>query len=632
MTRAVETTSHPNWSPAKGRAFREAINRIRKRSGSTRLPEAYLAEEILRLRAAGWTYHLMEWYAQNMPELDAPKTERRYRQAIFNTRAKFRGKVTGEDLEPDVQAMCQWTFDAFKAFFLRYSPYDYLPKHVEPWIKAFLTQRRLMLNVPPGHAKSEFFMIWVPIWLICRDRNVQLLLVSNAREDAGNWATEIAGQLAGNEPLIQDFGRFEPESVGEQKWKPMSGTFSVIGRTRKMKGAQYTVESRGMGSRVLGRRADFIIIDDPTRQEDAESPATRDSQLRHLRQQVFTRAEPQGEWKGGRIMVIGQRVHIRDLYGVLESQEWEIGDKAGTKSWHVEKYPAVLDWENKKTLWPERWNWQEIEQAYTDVGGHSAFLTMYQQDPVPEGTALIRSAWLEACKDRDRPARQGPRTEGEFLPVVRVLSMDPSPSQYNGFIVGDLLSNREQFYFYVTEVHRLKAGVREAQALVDQIIETARPDYFIFESSAVTKWLRDDPWFVSLNQRIKTIIHKTGVNKNTQEFGVQSLAGDFEFGRLSLPYGDEVGRRMTDLLGHEALVYPDGDTDDLLMALWFVKFNYNKLSPVRHLPTQVRGAGPAIGWSWLRQIKDGKNPQDEVYQHWQRAKKAKREKELTGVA
>ena len=112
-----------------------------------------------------------------------------------------------------------------------------------------------------------------------------------------------------------------------------------------------------MTGRILGRRADFILVDDPTKQEDAASETTRKVQLDRLHQQVFSRLEP-----GGQIMVIGQRVHLLDLYGSLEKEEWVIGPDAGDRLWHIEKYPAVLRWPNEDpenpepiVLWPERW-------------------------------------------------------------------------------------------------------------------------------------------------------------------------------------------------------------------------------------------------------------------------------------
>ena len=99
---------------------------------------------------------------------------------------------------------------------------------------------------------------------------------------------------------------------------------------------------------------------------------------------------------------------------------------------------------------------------------------------------------------------------------------------------------------------------------------------------------------------------------------MQSLAGDFEFTRISLPYGDDTAKRMTDLLVDEAIIYPSGATNDLLMALWFVKFNYKKLMPTHNLPTRRKGSGTGGGWSWLKQMKGQRNPQDEAYRRWRK--------------
>lgn len=577
------------------------MNRVRKRGPGRRLQEAHFYPEIIKLRANGWTYKDMARY---IGHAGGPRTDRRYTQIVTAIRRLDQPRDISEDLAPDLQSMLQWDVKSFERFFLRFSPHDYMPAHVRSWIGAFLRERNLMLNVPPGHAKSEFFMIWIPVWLICRDRNVQILMVSNAHEDATTWALEVAGQLEHNDELIHCFGRFAPETTGDQRWSPAKGVFSVIGRTRKMKGAQFTMESRGMTGRVLGRRADFVIVDDPTKQEDAESPLERTRQLKHLQQQVFTRAEPEGEeWKGGRIVVIGQRVHLLDLYGELEKQEWTRTAKKGEKAWHVEKFPAVLDWDTHKVLWPERWPWEEIEMAYVRCGGAGPFSTMYQQQPMPEGEALVTQAWIDACKDFDRGAGKGYRKSADgFPPITTVLSVDPSPTKFNGIVMGELAYHRENFAFAVTHVQRLQAGVRQLQAECDRLIAIHHPDYFIFEESGFLAWFRDDPWFLDIQKRTKLLLHKTGVNKNSMEYGVQSLAGDFEFQRISLPYGNEEARRMTEMLANEALIYPAGDTSDLLMALWFVKFNHRKLAPVRMLPRRVRGTSEG-GWSWLRQMK-----------------------------
>jgi len=67
--------------------------------------------------------------------------------------------------------------------------------------------------------------------------------------------------------------------------------------------------------------------------------------------------------------------------------------------------------------------------------------------------------------------------------------------------------------------------------------------------------------------------------------GVWSLAADFEAGRIRFPWKEPADRDVSNLLIDEVLAYPNGMTDDVLMALWFVKFNYRSLMPRDFLPT-----------------------------------------------
>ena len=595
----------PYWT-TKGRQIR---SRLLARSGSSQYRKQDAAKVVVRLMNQGVSIDRIGALMQRTP------------RQVFNYLAYAGAVADGTDFKPmalkdRAKRMQEWTIEAFEEFFLEFSPHHYFPEHVRSWVVAFLRERNLMLNVPPRHAKSEFFMIWIPTWLICRDRNVQILLVSFGNDDAVNWAREIAGQLETNTKLIETYGRFKPESTKDQRWTPATGTFSVLGRTKTAKGAQFTVESRGITGRVLGREADFVIVDDPTNQEVAASPTERLRHLEHIQQQVFSRAEPEVKGKpGGRVAVIGQRVHSKDMYGELEKQVWEMGPLEGQPLFHVEKYPAVLRWPDKdekgdwiegteQVLWPERFPWKEVMLAYARVGGEKAFWTMYQQTPSPEGAAIFKKAHIDACKDYDRPAGKGFRIPNATMPVVRAISVDPSPTMFNGIVVGDLLWNRGQFACAVVEVHRLKAGVNELKAKVDQLIAIHNPDYLVFEESGFLAWFRDDPWFMELGNRVRFVRHHTGVNKNSLEYGVQSLAGDFELKHISLPYGDPLGIEMTNMLEDEAIIYPDGDIYDCLMALWFLKFNYKALAPVNNMmPTRVRGSGTGKTWPWFTEYK-----------------------------
>jgi len=277
----------------------------------------------------------------------------------------------------------------------------------------------------------------------------------------------------------------------------------------------------------------------------------------------------------------------------------------------------------------------QVETAYALTTGTKNYIawgfrshnTMYQQNPMPEGSALVTQEVINACKDWNRPGGKGYRTSASALPaIVRVLSVDPSPSKFNGIVVGDLAVSKDSFTFAVMHVGSMVAGIEQVKAECDRLMMLYKPDYFIFEESGFLMWMRDDPWFHQIKDRVNFIRHKTGVNKNHAEYGVQSLAGDFEQERISLPYGDDGGRRMTEILVNEALQYPDGETYDTLMALWFVKFNYRDLKPKGQKGSYTRaGAQP---WGFLKDIRKKQDTADQAYKEWHRRHQ---KKEMSGV-
>jgi hypothetical protein len=132
-----------------------------------------------------------------------------------------------------------------------------------------------------------------------------------------------------------------------------------------------------------------------------------------------------------------------------------------------------------------------------------------------------------------------------------------------------------------------------------------QPDYFIFEQVAAQRWFLQDQEMEPIKRALTVLPHTTGRNKGDPVLGVESLALDFEFGRVRFPYADPESKAMTEQLFEEARTYPQGVTDDLLMALWFIKWNYMRLVPKaeadarwgmsRPIPPRLKN-----GWSWMK--------------------------------
>lgn len=542
---------------------------------SSKLPKAELAKQALILRKQGYTTQEI-----------ADRIDRSQRYVFMLLKwANEEGKAmvylmedakSKEDLADEQQRMLEANADGFELFFNKYSGRKLQPVHKD-WVGRALETKRTLINCPPRHAKSTIFSVWFPLWLIARDRNIQILICSQTDKLAKKFTNEIAYHLAYNRELNVDFGRFKPD-MGDWPWRPNSGELLVDGRSRETKSGDLTVQVRGAGQAILGMEASWIIVDDAVSRQTTRTEGEREKLSEWFHGDVMSRLEP-----GGSATVIGQRLHLYDLYGELAMEKYTLVEGQPLR-WNHLNYPAIRDWDSKSVLWPEKWTFEALMDVYTDVGSQN-FEAMYQQNPLPEGERLAQTAWIygdgehRGCLDYDRGLGEPRILDGDQRPRVRVLSLDPSPTKLAGLVVADVVIDRESFEVEVLEIQHRPLNVRQMMGEIHRVIKNYRPDYFIFEQNAAQRWLLQDPEMERLRGKVMVLPHTTNRNKADPVLGTASLAVDFEFGRVRLPFGDSDAKQSTQFLLDEAFTWPQGQTDDVLMALWFIKFNHNRLAP-----------------------------------------------------
>lgn len=508
--------------------------------------------------------------------------------------------------DPEVLACLELSVAGFEALFLRYSGEKYLPEHAKEWIRAILIHDRLLLNVPPRHAKSEILSVWYSIWRICLDRNIQILIISQTVNMARKFSEKIAWHLEYNKRLIQDFGRFKPMS-DDAPWRPRSGELMVEGRDRQRESGDLTLQIRGAGQQILGMEADLIIGDDVVDRESAYTQDARDKLSEYWSGDVMSRRSPVSK-----VIVIGQRIHFLDLYGELAEKTYTRGPLMNQPLWEHVNYPAILDWDAQTVLWPEEWPFERLMETYEDLKRkHNSWLweSMYQQNPIPPEDRLVLDEWIygdsehPGCLDTRRRAGESMKVKkkGDTDPLtnevydtdekwVRVVSMDPSPERQAGLIVADLMVSREVFKCGILEATRARMDVREMLRQIERVTEEYHPSYLIFEKNAAQRWFLQDSQFLQWKNRhnVRVMSHTTGINKTDEVYGIQSLAVAFEYGRVRLPWADHRGREMSRVLIDEATTYPYGPYNDLLMSLWFISFNSSQLTPPSPPPDGAR--------------------------------------------
>ena len=490
----------------------------------------------------------------------------------------------------DIQAAVDAAVEGFVLF------YDALNReghtfagHAKGWLWAAFRHIRLLLNVPPRHAKSMYLSEWLPIFLVAADRAAQVLIISQTEDFAKKFCRYIAAEMTVNQRLIHEFGRFVPTD-SKVTWSPSQGELKVEGWGL----GDRSIQVRGSRQQVLGMEATWITCDDPDDPEKARSELERRRLQNWYKEQVLSRGAP-----GCHVTVIGQRVGVNDLYGWLASKRSPIMEGEPPVYKHI-LTPAVLDWEAEEVLWPDVWSFNRLmKERYTDDPG--TFETMYQQNPQTEGMAIFDSAWIHGhgdfpgCLDLDRDAGEPMVSENRAdLPVVRVVSVDPSPTQYSAFIVADIVHNYQEFHCAIMHIESEKIHGRDILNHLDHLVANYDADYLIIEDSAVSKWIFQDPWFEQMKMRTIVRSHNTNAKtKGDPEWGVQSLATDFSAGRIRFPYGDAEGRAMSAKLLEEMYAYDplDKSRNDCIMALWFIRFAHRALVPNLRLVGGFEGTG-----------------------------------------
>tara|TARA_R100001086_G_scaffold238266_2_gene162895 strand:+ start:331 stop:1791 length:1461 start_codon:yes stop_codon:yes gene_type:complete len=235
--------------------------------------------------------------------------------------------------------------------------------------------KRLIVNMPPRHTKSEFASYLFPAWYL------------------GMYPERKIIQTAHTAELAVGFGRKVRNLVGSPDYQSVFNTklstdSKAAGRWNTNKGGDYF--AIGVGGAVTGKGADVLIIDDPHSEQEAMqgSPAVYDKVYEWYSSGPRQRLQP-----GGSIVLVMTRWSKRDLTGqilhntvVKETDEWE-----------VIELPALMP--SGKPLWQQFWKLEEL-QAIRDEIPVSKWEAQYQQNPTSEEGAIVkRDMWQIWEKD-----------------------------------------------------------------------------------------------------------------------------------------------------------------------------------------------------------------------------------------
>ena len=399
--------------------------------------------------------------------------------------------------------------------------------------------RRVLVNVPPNHAKSMTITINYVTYRIVKDPNISVMVVSKTQEQAKKFLYAIKQRLT--HPRYAEmqaaFGPADGYKATADQW---SATKIYLGDEVRDSGEKDpTVEALGMGGQIYGARANLIVLDDTVTLSNA---SMWEKQMEWLTQEVASRLPPDG----GQLLNIGTRVAPVDLYRELRNPDHYTD---GDVPWTYLAMPAVLEYRKEPedwiTLWPksemplsdndlpdedgnyERWSGRRLERVRNEVGP-GRWSLVYQNQDIAED-AIFDPLCVKGSSNGMR--KPGPLVAGaaghpkNFSNFYRVMGIDPAMTGDTAAVMYAV--DRQTNKRYVLDVNIMTSPTPAAiRSLINEWAELYNPHTVIVESNAFQLFLtKDEEIRASLaNRGIAYRPHHTGNNKQDPEFGVASLA------------------------------------------------------------------------------------------------------------
>jgi predicted phage terminase large subunit-like protein len=241
--------------------------------------------------------------------------------------------------------------------------------------------KRLIINMPPRHTKSEFASYLLPAWFLGKFPHKKVIQTSHTAELAVNFGRKVRNIVD------QDTYKEVFPGVGLQ------ADSKAAGRWATNKGGEYF--AIGVGGAVTGKGADILIIDDPHSEQEAAQAETN-PEIYDKTYEWYTSGPRQRLQPGGAIIIVMTRWSKRDLTGqVLKASAQRSGEE-----WEVIEFPAILP--SGKPLWPQFWPYEELDALRNELP-HSKWMAQYQQNPTSETSAIVKREWWQVWERDDPP-------------------------------------------------------------------------------------------------------------------------------------------------------------------------------------------------------------------------------------
>ena len=383
--------------------------------------------------------------------------------------------------------------------------------------------KRLIVNMPPRHTKSEFASYLLPSWMVGRNPKLKIIQATHTGE------------------LAIRFGRKAKHLIDSEEYKKIFITklqedSKAAGRWETAQGGEYF--AAGVGGAITGRGADLLIIDDPHSEQDALSETKLESAYEWYTSGPRQRLQP-----GAAIVLVMTRWSTKDLTSMLLKNQKEI--KAD--QWELVEFPAIM--EDGKPMWPEYWSQQELEKVKATLPV-AKWNAQWMQHPTSEEGAIIKREWWRKWKHDWIPKLQ------HVIQSYDTAFMKKETADYSAITTWGVFYLSEDSPLNLILLDSIK-GRYEFPELRRRALEQYKywtPETVIIESKASGLPLTHE-----LRQMDIPVVNFTPSRGNDKHVRVNSVAPLFESGIIWAPE-----QKFAEEVIEECAAFPYGDHDDLV--------------------------------------------------------------------
>ena len=382
--------------------------------------------------------------------------------------------------------------------------------------------KRLIVNMPPRHTKSEFASHLFPAFYMGRHPKAKLIQTTHTGELAIRF-----GRKAKNMIESTEYERVFPNVR-------LAADSKAAGRWESNHGGEYF--AAGVGGAITGRGADLLVIDDPHSEQDALSPSVLESHYEWYTSGPRQRLQP-----GGAIVLVMTRWSIKDLTGkLLEAQAKD--DE--TDQWEVVEFPAII---NEKPMWGNFWSLKGLMSVKASIP-LTKWQAQWMQAPTSEEGAIIKREWWKKWEKEDIPHLQ------YIIQSYDTAFSSKETADYSAITTWGVFEPEEG-----SKPNLILLDAKRGRWNFPELKEIAQTEYKYWEPEAILIEAKASgmPLTHELQKAGIPVINYTPSRGNDKHSRVNSVAPLFESGAIWAPT-----KKFAEEVIEECAAFPFGDHDD----------------------------------------------------------------------